>query len=450
MLENFTVIYRINKTKKMEIPTYIINLKHRIDRYESITSEFNNKNEFDITVFTAVENKIGSIGLWQSLHHIINIAKQNKLKYILICEDDHLFTKEYNVGKLNMQIQFVAKKKGDILLGGVSWFDYSVRINDGLHWLNEFTGTQFLIVFDNFYDKILNYNFQGGIETIDSMFSKLSDNIFVTFPIISVQQDTGYSDVTKKNDSTGVVQDLFNKVQLRIKAIDKVHKHILSLNYLYDKNNFNEIQIPTYVININERNDRLKHIKSQFLDKSEFYVEYLIVQKEEKSTMGLWNNIKKIVAMAIERDEDVIIICEDDHIFSENYKKEILFDAIFQGAELGADIILGGISNTGQSIVVSPELCWIESFQCTQFTILFRSVFEQILIEPFDEMDAADLTLSKLSANKYVIHPFISRQKDFGYSDIPIQGFSTQLYDRMFERCERKISKTRSVIKLYS
>ncbi|MCS3554288.1 MULTISPECIES: hypothetical protein [unclassified Sphingobacterium] len=432
----------------MKIPTYIINLKHRTDRYKNIVQEFEDRNEFNLTVFTAVENKIGSIGLWQSLLQIINIAKSNKLGYVLICEDDHLFTNEYNVEKLNEQIKYVSKIRGEILLGGVSWFDYSVKVNDRLYWINEFTGTQFLIVFANFYDKILDYKFYEGIETIDSMISKLSDKIFVSFPIVSIQRDTGYSDVTQKNDSKGVVQALFNKVKLRMKAIDKMEKHILSTKYSYYGSNYNDIQIPAYVINIDERYDRLEHIKSQFANKNEFELEFLIVQKEEKRTMGLWNNIKKIISMAIERDEDIIIICEDDHVFSGNYNKEILFDSIFQGAELGADIILGGISNTTQAIVVSPELCWIESFQCTQFTILFKNIFEQILSEPFDETDAADLILSMMSANKYVIHPFISRQKDFGYSDIPIEGFRTDQYDGMFENCEAKISRVRDVKKL--
>lgn len=432
----------------MNIPVYIINLKHRTDRYKSIVQEFEGKNEFNLAVFTAIENEIGSIGLWQSLLHIINIAKINKMDYVLICEDDHLFTQDYNAEKLNEQINYVSKIRGDILLGGVSWFDYSVKVNDELYWINEFTGTQFLLVFENFYDKILNYKFYEGIETIDAMISKLTDKIFVSFPILSIQRDSGYSDVTPKNDSEGVVRALFDKVQLRAKAIDKMEKHIRSTKYSHDGINYNELQVPVYVINIDERYDRLEHIKNQFANKSEFAIEYLVVQKEEKGTIGLWNNIKKVISMANEREEDIIIICEDDHVFSGNYTKDILFNAIFQGAELGADIILGGISNTTQAIVVSPELCWIESFQCTQFTILFKNIFEQILSETFDETDAADLALSTMTANKYVIHPFISKQKDFGYSDIPIENLSTDLYGGMFDNCEAKINRIRDVNKL--
>ncbi|MCS3556081.1 MULTISPECIES: hypothetical protein [unclassified Sphingobacterium] len=433
----------------MYIPTYIINLKYRNDRFESIINEFEERNEFKLTIYTAVENPIGSVGLWQSILNIIDIAKKDKLNYVLIVEDDHLFTKEYCKDKFYSQLEVAMKNEADVLLGGLSWFDYSVLISSNLHWVNKFTGTQFIVIFKNFYDQILNYDFKNDIDTIDLMISQCSNRIFALFPLISIQKDTGYSDVTKKNNSVGIINTLFKKVQLRIQAFTKVQNHLLLTNFHYQNANFNELQIPTYIINIDERKDRLEHITKQFLNKREFALEIYTVQKEKECTIGLWNNIKNIISIAKERDEDIIIICEDDHLFSKNYTKEILFDSIFQGAELGADIILGGISNTNQAIVVSSELCWVESFQCTQFTILFKSIFEIVLSENFTENDAADLKLSMITANKYVIHPFISTQKDFGYSDIPIKGVKTQQYQNWFDMCNNKLDKIRDIYNLF-
>lgn len=59
-------------------------------------------------------------------------------------------------------------------------------------------------------------------------------------------------------------------------------------------------------------------------------------------------------------------------------------------------------------------------FQCTKVRIVFKNLFDLILNESFNETDAANLKLSMITTNKYVYYPFISKQEDFGYSDIPI------------------------------
>jgi len=186
----------------------------------------------------------------------------------------------------------------------------------------------------------------------------------------------------------------------------------------------------------------------EFADKPEFDVRILTAPKEENGAVGLWNNIKKSVAMAIDNDEDVILICEDDHVFTPKYSKKVLFDSIFQGDDLGAGLILGGVSNYRQGIVASPNLIWVAAFQCTQFTVVFKSLFEKILMVDFDQNDAADLKLSSVTSNKYVIHPFISHQRDFGYSDIPVDGVRTKDYQKWFERSESDMNRIKEVTRI--
>lgn len=428
----------------MKIPTYIINLNHRSDRYKNIRNEFEGKSEFDVTIVNAVEDSIGSFGLWKSFCQIIKTGKEKNHKYILICEDDHMFTEEYQFDKFNNQLKIAASRDADVFSGGISWFDCSLRLDNNIYWVNRFTGTQFQIIFDSLYDKILSYDFVPDFHTIDHVISELSDKVFVSVPMFSIQLDTGYSDVTKENNAKGIVKKLFDNVQVRLKALAKMQDHILSTRFFNQDINYDDLKVSTFIINLADREDRLKHIKEQFIDKNEFELEILTVKRESNGALGLWNNIQKIVALAKDNDEDVIIICEDDHAFSSIYSKEILFNSIYQGASLGADLILGGISSTRQSIIVSPELCWIDSFQCTQFTIIFKNIFDLILAESFNETDAADLKLSMMTTNKYVIHPFISKQEDFGYSDIPIDGITTAQYNEWFTSCENEISKIRA------
>ena len=112
-----------------KIPTYIINLKHRSDRYKNILNEFEGKSEFDVTIVNAVEDLVGSFGLWKSFYHRIKIVKEKNHKYILMCEDDHMFTEEYQIDKFNDQLKIAASREADVFSGGISRFDRSWREN---------------------------------------------------------------------------------------------------------------------------------------------------------------------------------------------------------------------------------------------------------------------------------------------------------------------------------
>ena len=50
--------------------------------------------------------------------------------------------------------------------------------------------------------------------------------------------------------------------------------------------------------------------------------------------------------------------------------------------------------------------------------VVYRSAFRRILEADFGSADVADEFLSRVLPNKMVIFPFISVQRDFGYSDI--------------------------------
>lgn len=91
--------------------------------------------------------------------------------------------------------------------------------------------------------------------------------------------------------------------------------------------------ISTYVINLKDRIDRKKHAISEFEGKDEFYVTFVDACEHSIGAVGLWNSIVKIIHIAVEKDDDVIVICEDDHYFTENYSKEYLFENILSSHE---------------------------------------------------------------------------------------------------------------------
>ncbi|GHE44112.1 glycosyltransferase family 25 protein [Sphingobacterium griseoflavum] len=428
-----------------KIPTYIINLEKRKDRKVYVKEQFLSRPEFNIKFFNAIEDTIPAIGLYKSLYTIINQAHEQKLPFVLICEDDHQFTNFYNKDVFINYLKRLRKYNADAFLGGVSWFDYGVHIEDDLYWVNNFTGTQFLIIYSSFFERILDSPFEQD-DITDKWMCNLSDKIFVSVPMLSIQRDFGYSDVTPKNNAPAIVSRLFEITNERWQSIKNVITHIQRSKQIFDKIAVDtDIQLPTYIINLPHRSDRLLHIQQQFAGRTEFDVTIVKAIKDSNGAMGLWKSIQKVVQLAVERDDEVILICEDDHVFCDGYQSKILFDAIIQGSFLGADLILGGISSTEQVIPANDHLCWISSFQCTQFTIVYNRFFDQMLTADFNETDAADLKFSSMTANKYVFHPFISVQKDFGYSDIPIDNFGTDKYIDKFNNCSAKIEKVKYI-----
>ena len=181
----------------------------------------------------------------------------------------------------------------------------------------------------------------------------------------------------------------------------------------------NELSIPTYIINLPKRQDRLVHVLSQFDGKKEFDINIIEATEHDVGAVGLWISICRIVKMASERDEDVIIICEDDHKFTTHYNKDSFVSSIYEAHRLGANILLGGIlGGFNLMLPLKYDFSWMNSFWGTQFVVVYRSFFNAILSEPFNNDDAADTKFSSMTSNKFVMYPMISVQKDFGYSDI--------------------------------
>lgn len=181
----------------------------------------------------------------------------------------------------------------------------------------------------------------------------------------------------------------------------------------------NDIIIPTYIINVPKRTDRLAHILEQFEDKAEFNVNIVKASEHEIGAVGLWQSICRVIKMAIDNDEDVIILCEDDHQFTNDYDKNKLIEAIYDAHKLNANFLLGGIlAGFSNMLPVGSGLFWLDTFWGTQFVVVFKSFFETILAEPFLDSDVADGKFSEMTSNKFVMYPMISIQRDFGYSDI--------------------------------
>lgn len=426
------------------IPTYVINLKTRTDRREHILSQFAGRTEFDVAIIDAQTHEYGCVGLWNTIRQIVWESIEYQHEYILICEDDHLFTDAYSKELLQETISQAVGLGADVLSGGVSWHEDAVEISDTLFWVKRFSGTQFIILFKKFFQAIVDANFTP-MDTADSKMAASSDRIYFMEPFVSVQKEFGYSDATTRNNGTDRVEDLFthSATSARIKRNIRSFYSLPSGTAAdADNDTIGDESVPVYIINMPERTDRREHILQQFEGKPEFDITVVDACRHKVGAFGLWQSVRKVVQLAIDNDDDVMIICEDDHEFTPHYSRESLFKNIFLAYQHGCDYMSGGSGRVDLPVPIAENLFWTSHCLSAQFIIVFRKFFQPILDAEFDETVIGDIHLSKLTGNKMVIFPFISLQKDFGYSDVtPLHNMQEGIVQLMFGMAAARLDK---------
>jgi len=193
--------------------------------------------------------------------------------------------------------------QGDVLAGGISSLNGGMQVGDDLFWMDKFSGTQFIILYQRFFAQILEASFTVN-DTADYKIAALSDRKYVIFPFYSTQKSFGYSDVTPRNNEQVNVESLFRDTEVNLRILKDVagfyktrNKEVQSLPPVELSD---DISIPTYVINLAERTERKAHIINQFKNKPEFAVKIVEACKHEIGAVGLWQSFRKIVQMAID------------------------------------------------------------------------------------------------------------------------------------------------------
>ncbi|MET3875829.1 hypothetical protein [Chitinophaga sp. OAE865] len=208
--------------------------------------------------------------------------------------------------------------------------------------------------------------------------------------------------------------------------------------------------ISTFIINKRNRSDRRVHILNQFLNKEEFVVQIVTAIECEIGAVGLWNTIKYIITELITGEENFILLCEDDHEFTDAYSAESLVKAINNAKNSKADILLGGVSGFFGAVELSNNLFWVETFSGLQFTIIFRKFFDTILNTDFNDYDNADFKFADISNYKFLMVPFISIQRDFGYSDVTEGNNVAGRMQLAFKESQENLLNIQSVNRFYS
>src|SRR5690606_33436690 len=244
-------------------------------------------------------------------------------------------------------------------------------------------------------------------------------------------KDFGYSDVTELNNNERRVESLFLDSKRAIDYvldlqnfygfIDTVDNNIQTFDYL----------LTVHVINYNNRSHKSNPIVGQFIEKSEFDVVYYNLLDEKRYENSIWLNIKEAIQSAIDQDEDIVIICDVDHIFTCFYRKEVLIQNILEAHLQGCDILCGGIGNEfSHALPVTKNRYWINQFITTNFFVVYKKIFQRIIETPFDNMKTYRESISHITDNKMVIFPFISESSSPKIAENPSEKEDVSAWKR--------------------
>lgn len=196
------------------------------------------------------------------------------------------------------------------------------------------------------------------------------------------------------------------------------------------------MRIPTYIINLKSRSERRGNVLKEFESRSEFDVTLVEAIAHEVGLIGLWKSIKHILKNLISVHYEYVIICQDDHQFTEQYSFELLKESIDEAIALDADILLGGVSWFQTVFQSSRHLYWVEKFSGLQFSVVFKKFFAPLLTLELDGFDAGDYRISAFTDKKWVIYPYISTQRDYGYSDVTVKNNKPIRQQQLFEQSD--------------
>ncbi|MEX2566789.1 MAG: hypothetical protein WD431_12660, partial [Cyclobacteriaceae bacterium] len=135
-----------------------------------------------------------------------------------------------------------------------------------------------------------------------------------------------------------------------------------------------------------------------------------------------WMTLQKIVQQATDDGDDVIIVCDEDHLFTKSYSRECLIRHIVQGHQLDTRILCGGIDDFDTAIPLTQDKFWVRAFKSCSFIVLYQSVFDRILKEPLSNDSTIESLYREITSNKLVMFPFITKR------EVSIKFNSKRLY----------------------
>lgn len=172
-----------------ELTAYIINLKHRTDRRDHMINEM---SKLPIT-YEFIEGIVDDTKTcFQSQKKCIQLAKENNLPYVLILEDDAIFTEDV-VYILEKTFNAIQTMKWDMLFLGANLQSPAERISSSILKLTGAYAAHAYVVHEQFYDTIINLPHTCEMDVHYHNLMSMH-NIYMCDPMIAYQLPS-YSDL---------------------------------------------------------------------------------------------------------------------------------------------------------------------------------------------------------------------------------------------------------------
>jgi GR25 family glycosyltransferase involved in LPS biosynthesis len=169
----------------MKLTAYIINLKHRTDRYNHIITELSKLDISNFNIIDAIKHDVPWKGCFFSHIKCIQHAKNNNLPYVLILEDDCIFTDDAQTHLINALTE-LQNLDWDMFFLGANLQKPTSRVTDSLLKLSGAWAAHAYIVHSRLYDMILNFTAE---KEIDVYYNDLmvNYNVYMCDPMIAYQ-----------------------------------------------------------------------------------------------------------------------------------------------------------------------------------------------------------------------------------------------------------------------
>lgn len=203
--------------------------------------------------------------------------------------------------------------------------------------------------------------------------------------------------------------------------------------------NNSDFYLPVYVINLKELHGTAAAYRGTVSREGRVCSPLDRGNEHSIGAVGLWQSMLKAVQTAIDKRDDIMIICEDDHIFTPAYNKDYLFANIIGANAQGSELLSGGVGGFGTAVPVDTNRYWMVGFGLRNYLILSQ-LFQKTLRHMTSKItDTADGVLSVLAKDKMTIYPFISVQKDFGYSDVTVYNGTPGMISNYFSQANYRL-----------
>lgn len=213
---------------------FYINLEHRNDRKEHIEYQLKNIGLSNFERFNAIKLQNGRVGCSMSHLQCLNLAKERKYEYVLICEDDATFLNpSLFINQINIFFKNKCVNNWDVLLLGGNNVPPYQQINETCIRVTHCQTTTCYLVNGHYFDTLIE-NIKEGIQhlmrepknhcsyAIDINWLKLQKkHIWLLIIPLTVIQKEDYSDIEQR----------YTKYQSMMLDLNK--------EYLFNTNNTN-------------------------------------------------------------------------------------------------------------------------------------------------------------------------------------------------------------------